>query len=136
MHSTMTVKQLQEVAKNLGLHGYTKLKKEALETLVNEKTAKTAKVETVVQPTSKEHYIANLQPGTLIAFKVRERAISGKVIQCGSRILVETKNGNRFSIVREEILWVKTGLRWPKYIYNLLKGGSTDVGEGSKTASC
>ena len=38
------------------------------------------------------------------------------------RFLVETKYGAQFIISFDDVVWVKTGTRWPKHVYNLMKG--------------
>lgn len=61
-----------------------------------------------------------------IAFKVTpKKALSGKVLQVNeSNVEVATKNGIKFTVEKKNILWVKTGSRWPKGVYLLLKGES------------
>lgn len=80
----------------------------------------------------KSKYVARLQCGSIIAFKTPEgRMLSGKVVQftfavgedAGHMIYcVETKNGKKFTIKDYDIAWVRTGERWPKGIYNALRG--------------
>lgn len=76
---------------------------------------------------AKEKRIASAPIGTLIAFcepeigklntaKITNRNKSKKLIKC------ETKYGKEFLIPFSNVKWVKTGLRWPKGIYNELKG--------------
>lgn len=62
--------------------------------------------------------IAFYEPGTtkLNTAKITNRNKSKKLIKC------ETQYGKEFVISFENVVWVKTGSRWPKGIYNLLKG--------------
>ena len=70
----------------------------------------------------KAKYIDNLQAGQILAFRSGESVISGKVISLNKFITVETKNGTQFVIKNEDIVWVKTGQRWPKGVFKALKG--------------
>lgn len=77
-----------------------------------------------------EAYIETLKPGTLVAFKINTkdkkslvlsakfiRFVDGKTPENGLYLI--TKNGDKCKIKAERILWVKTGARWPKWIYVL-----------------
>lgn len=74
----------------------------------------------------KEKYLATLEIGSLIAFKTSsEKAETGKVIKKSTFnrcVKAITNYGAEFIVKYEDILWIKTGTRWPKGIYNLLKG--------------
>lgn len=72
--------------------------------------------------------------GTLIAFrepetgklntaKLTNRNKTKKLIKC------ETQYGKEFLISFSDIVWTKTGSRWPKSIYNELKGKKADAGK-------
>ena len=73
---------------------------------------------------TKEDYIKNLEVGTLIAFKVRDRMMSAKVIEVREEdVKVECKNGSVYYVGKNKdaIAWVKTGARWPSGIFNALR---------------
>lgn len=74
----------------------------------------------------KQKYLDNIQIGALVAFKVSEiKAKSAKVIKKSTKsrkLMVETSYGATFTIPFEDVLWVRTGKRWPRGIYNMLKG--------------
>lgn len=85
----------------------------------------------------KEERILNAKIGELIAFrdpdsgklntaKLTNRNKTKRLIKC------ETKYGREFLISFDDIAWVKTGKRWPKGIYNELKGKKADAGEKVK----
>lgn len=78
------------------------------------------------QTSKKSDYINRIEVGSMIAFAISQtKALSGMVIECQSgKYVVETKNGNKFNIRRSKILWVKTGERWPKGIFDMLKGNN------------
>lgn len=84
---------------------------------------------TNVELSHKMDYISRIDRGTLIAFQVGTKVYTAMVTNKSvSRGLIkaETKLGVEFIIPFKDILWVKTGKRWPKGIYLLLKGGKTN----------
>ena len=79
---------------------------------------------------SKLKYIETVAIGTIVAFKVpdgdgkvksakiEKRSVSRRKLQ------LVTQYGARFVVSFEDVLWVKTGSRWPKGVFELLKGMS------------
>lgn len=103
--------------------------KEAGEQVKNE-----VKNEIVVDRKAKDERILSAPIGTLIAFrepetgklntaKLTNRNKTKKLIKC------ETQYGKEFLISFSDIVWTKTGSRWPKSIYNELKGKKADAGK-------
>lgn len=77
--------------------------------------------EKVISKTRAE-YIENISIGSLVAFKVKNRMLSAKVVQVNENDLkVEAKNGSIYFIGKEAVVWVRTGRRWPAGIWNALK---------------
>lgn len=85
------------------------------------------KKEIVIDREVKDERILSAPIGTLIAFrepetgklntaKLTNRNKTKKLIKC------ETQYGKEFLISFSDIVWTKTGSRWPKSIYNELKG--------------
>lgn len=80
----------------------------------------------IVMSENKRNYVETAELGTIIAFtgfdgKVR----SAKIVDRNDEdkwFKAVTKYGAEFTIKYENILWVKTGKRWPKGVYMLLKG--------------
>lgn len=73
----------------------------------------------------KTQYLDTAAIGTLVAFAYNGGAKSAKIIGRSTKdkkLEVETEYGARMVISYEDVLWIKTGTRWPKGIYNLLKG--------------
>lgn len=76
-------------------------------------------------------YLETAELGVIVAFRTEIkgaiRTLSGKLVgrveaDAGSRMaLIETKNGSMFSIGYEDVIWVKTGDRWPRWIFEELK---------------
>lgn len=78
----------------------------------------------------KQKYLNNIQIGTIVAFKLSDnKAKSAKVVKKSTKnrkLQVETSYGAQYIIPFENVIWVKTGSRWPKGVYNMLKGVCTN----------
>ncbi len=75
----------------------------------------------------KARYISNLKEGQILAFRSGESVISGKVHEIKEDMLtIQTKNGTNYIIRNSDIVWVKTGQRWPKGVFRALKGEIED----------
>lgn len=87
-------------------------------------------IEEVKEAKSKESYIEEIKIGAMVAFRIGGlKMLSGKIIgitDMSNNYLVETKNGINFSVRRKNIVWVKTGERWPRGIFLALKGEAED----------
>ena len=90
--------------------------------------------EIVIDREVKDKRILSAPIGTLIAFhepetgklntaKLTNRNKTKKLIKC------ETQYGKEFLISFSDVVWTKTGSRWPKSIYNELKGKKADAGK-------
>ena len=71
-------------------------------------------------------YVERVSPGTLVAFRLPTgKVISAKIKRKSTkrRILqVETSYGAEHLVSFKDVIWVRTGKRWPRGVYNLLKG--------------
>lgn len=80
----------------------------------------------------KMRYVEEIEVGALVAFKVPGGKVkSAKVLRRSSKnrkLKVETDYGAAYVIAYEDVLWVRTGKRWPRWIYNLLKGIADEKG--------
>lgn len=78
-----------------------------------------------------KRYIDNVQVGTLIAFRLPNGKVkSAKVIKRSTKnrkLKVETNYNVSYIISFDDVVWVKTGTRWPRGVYRLLKGIEEDV---------
>ena len=79
---------------------------------------------------SKDDYVKNIKIGSVIAFKINDKIMSAKVIKTMNIVvnrinyIAESIDGKIFNIDKEEIIWVKTGKRWPRQIFEeLYKNG-------------
>ena len=75
---------------------------------------------------TRSDYLNEMQPGNIIAFTSADRMVAGRVVSIVDNnthetITVKTKNGSVYFPKRTDIVWVKTGSRWPIGIYNALK---------------
>lgn len=80
-------------------------------------------------------YIENIEIGALVAFRLSNGKVkSAKVMRKSTKnrkLKLETDYGAEYIVSFDDILWVRTGKRWPKGIYRLLKGlvGKNEKGE-------
>lgn len=87
------------------------------------------KVENVaasVDMTQKMPYIESAEVGTIVAFRLTNGKVkSAKIIKKSTknrRFMLETSYGAQYIIPYKDIIWVRTGKRWPRGVYRLLKG--------------
>lgn len=88
---------------------------------------------------SKEDYIQNAEIGLIVAFRLNFEAksgvkltkvISGKIVENDSEkgvFILETRNGLTYGVPYSSVVWVKTGGRWPKGVYEEMKKGSVVI---------
>ena len=150
----MTKENVAKVAKDLGVKRYKGKsmlsKKELIDGIckamesnddvadaqkaISEAGEQIKKNEIVVDRKVKDERILSAPIGTLIAFrepetgklntaKLTNRNKTKKLVKC------ETQYGKEFLISFSDIVWTKTGLRWPMSIYNELKGKKADAGK-------
>lgn len=144
----MNMKDLSEKAKELGVSRYSGGKRLSKEQLVDailkacsEQTegeqVETPEVETTEEQKSgglteeerrnrHNQYVENVKVGTLVAFKTGpNKAKSAMVVKRSTKnrkLKVETKYGKELIISFDDVIWVHTNKRWPKGVYNMLKG--------------
>lgn len=137
-YSEMTRDELRQVAKEMDIPGRGSMTKQQLcDAIVSAVYAarKEAKAEEKQEENKtavsdvKLWYINNAKQGTIVAFKTNingyERVKSAAVTNISrSRQLLKltTKYGVEYIVRFCDVVWVKTGSRWPRAIYNLLKG--------------
>lgn len=100
----------------------------------NKDEKKSANVE--INMEQKMSYIENIKIGTLVAFRLSNgRVKSAKVIRKSTKnrkLKLETDYGAEYIVSFEDIIWVRTNKRWPRGVYNLLKGLGDDNGRNKK----
>lgn len=71
-------------------------------------------------------YVENIAVGTIVAFRTPDGKVkSAMVVNKSSKyrkLKLETKYGAIYVVKYEDVIWVKTGKRFPRGVYNLLKG--------------
>lgn len=82
----------------------------------------------------KIRYVETVEPGTLVAFKLDcgEKVVSAKVLNRSTKnrvLKVVTIYGEERIVPFDDVIWVKTGSRWPKGVYELLKGKKAKDGK-------
>ncbi|MDE7424996.1 MAG: Rho termination factor N-terminal domain-containing protein [Lachnospiraceae bacterium] len=87
----------------------------------------------------KEKYVEKANIGTIVAFKIPDG--SGRVKSAAIKkkstkrrmFMVETKYGAEFKVSFDDIVWVRTGKRWPNGVYQLFyRDGKMEVTKDGK----
>lgn len=138
--SEMTRNELRAVAKELNIKGRGHMTKAQLVEAVEKASTGADSVgtqtedkdceESNVVHKSKIEYVENAEVGTIVAFKVPNGKVKSAAIANRSakrRVLkLVTKYGAEFVVPYEDVIWVRTTKRWPKGVYNLLKGVTSE----------
>lgn len=86
-----------------------------------------------VDMAQKMPYIENIEIGTLVAFRLSNGKVkSAKVTRKSTKnrkLKLETDYGAEYIVSYNDIVWVRTGKRWPRGVYKLLKGLVDDNGK-------
>lgn len=71
-------------------------------------------------------YIEGAAVGTIVAFRLPNGKVkSAKIIKKSTKrrqFMLETDYGAQYITSYENVIWVRTGKRWPRGVYRLLKG--------------
>ena len=114
------VRELMKLATSLGIKGSWNMKKDDL---INQ-------ISKLESDGDKNDRIQNAPIGTIVAFKAPGGRIRSAKIKLRStakrRLLVCTEYDAEYNISYDDVIWVKSGKRWPKGVYNLLKGRAAD----------
>lgn len=86
----------------------------------------------------KMRYIENVEIGTIVAFRLANgRVKSAKVVKRSTKnrkLKLVTDYNAEYIVSYDDIIWVRTGKRWPRGVYELLKGKVDSDGK-KKSAS-
>ena len=81
----------------------------------------------------KMSYIENIDIGTIVAFRLSSGKVkSAKVTRKSTKnrkLKLETDYGAEYIVSYDDVVWVRTGKRWPRGVYKLLKGQVDANGE-------
>lgn len=120
--------ELRVIAKELDIKGRGHMTKEQLVQAIASATGGEA-AETsddVSSGSNKVKYVENAEVGTIVAFKLPDGRVKSAKIERRStsrrKLKLVTQYGAEFVVPYEDIIWVRTTKRWPKGVYNLLKG--------------
>lgn len=84
----------------------------------------------------KMRYIENAEIGALVAFRLSSGKVkSAKIINRSSKkrkLKLETEYGAVYVVSYDDVIWVRTGARWPRGVYELLKGTVKNSGKEQK----
>lgn len=124
-------------SKNANVGGITRIQSAKEEVVIGDQTeadeeekvnneSKKKSLASNVDMEKRMEYVERVGAGTLIAFRLPTgKVISAKIKRKSTkrRILqVETSYGVEHLVSFEDVIWVRTGKRWPRGVYNLLKG--------------
>lgn len=131
--------ELRVIAKELDIKGRGHMTKEQLIQAIASATSGEA-VETpddVSSSSNKMKYVENAEIGTIVAFKLPDGRVKSAKIERRStsrrKLKLVTQYGAEFIVSYDDVIWVRTTKRWPKGVYNLLKGKvAEDENEGKE----
>lgn len=135
----MTCKELRDVAKEYNISGRWDMTKDQLIEAINKEIepVKESAEDGVAKVNSdsaeaenkyscKMDYIEKVEMGVLVAFRLPTGKVkSGKLEKRSSKrrvVKLVTEYGAEFVVPYDDVIWVKTGRRWPRGVFNLLKG--------------
>ncbi len=120
----MSVKELREKAKELGIVGRWDMNKDQLIEACKKAENETEKVEN--KPDDKMNRIDVAPIGTLVAVRLESGKVkSAKIVNrnlAEKKLKLETSYGEQFVVGYSQIVWIKTGTRWPNGVYKELRG--------------
>lgn len=144
----MTVAELRKMAPSLGIKNCRQYKKPELveQILKAENSIEVEEVSDIIPEESIEEtvvidverkvpYIEQAEIGTMVAFtlpngKVKSAKLINRSVK-NRKIKVETSYGKQFVVSYDDVVWVRTNNRWPRGVYNMLKGNvATEVRHG------
>lgn len=87
--------------------------------------AKEKETTSITQLSGTQKYLDNIEAGTLVAFKEASGKVNTAAVQNVSfkrqQLRLVTQYGKEFIVSFQDVLWVRTTKRWPKFIMDALK---------------
>lgn len=88
--------------------------------------AKEKGVANIKQLPGTQQYLENIKVGTLVAFKESNVRMNTAAVQNVSfkrrQLKLVTQYGKEYIVSFDDVVWVRTTKRWPKFIMDILKG--------------
>ena len=133
----MNSKQLIEVATELKIVGRHDMRKQQLLDAVLKLIPDEIVTQETVEdkPRPKKDYVASLKGGEIVAFRLGEKkVISGMVMDVTDEATfsIQTKAGTLYSVKKSNVIWVKTGTKWPKWVFDQFGKGVSICQEKSQ----
>ena len=83
-------------------------------------------LKTLPEDDDTKSYIDEAEVGMLVAFRTDKMKVkSAKIVKNCSKdknLLLETKYGSQFLVDYNDVVWVNTTGRWPRWVFKLMKG--------------
>lgn len=83
-------------------------------------------LKTVPEDDSIRRYVEEAEIGMLVAFRIDNTKVkSAKIVKKSTsdkKFLLETKYGAKFLVDFNDVIWVNTTGRWPRWVFKLMKG--------------
>lgn len=122
--------ELRVIAKEHEIVGRGKMTKaqlvDAIFEVINNKDAQKCNDEVQAKADAKIDYVKTAEKGTIMAFKLPNGKVkSAKMVERSlkrEKLKMETAYGRQYIIDFSDVIWVKTGDRWPNGVLSLLKG--------------
>lgn len=126
-YNEKTVDWLRKHAKEIGIKNVSKYRKaELIDKIIESEKTLSSTNSINIDYESKKRYVDNIEIGTLVAFKLQSGKVkSAKVTRKSTKVRklkLITDYGAEFIVSYDDVIWVRTGKRWPRGVYNLLKG--------------
>lgn len=129
--------ELRAIAREHEIVGRGKMTKEqlvnAIADVLGEGRTDEAMDEIAEAISAKAEYVKTAEKGTIMAFRLPNGKVkSAKMIERSlkrEKLKMETAYGRQFVISFSDVIWVKTGDRWPRGVFNLLKGNVNNEGD-------
>lgn len=128
--------ELRAIAKEHEIVGRGKMTKAQLVDAIFEvinKDAQKCNDEVQAKVDAKIDYVKTAEKGTIMAFKLPNGKVkSAKMIERSlkrEKLKMETAYGRQYVVDFSDVIWVKTGDRWPNGVLSLLKGNVNNEGE-------
>lgn len=82
-------------------------------------------LKTLPEDDDTKSYVNEAEVGMLVAFRTDKMKVkSAKIVKKSSKdkkLLLETKYGAQFLVDYDDVIWVNTTGRWPRWVFKLMK---------------